>query len=224
MRAAAGSHEGRTNSDRLGHVGSRYSVSSCIESGTEAFPDPRASGVVSPAEGNSFRILYQQHFDELMRFVLRFGIRPHEAEDLVQRVFVVALRRREQVAIEQPGAWLRAVALRVVHEHFRWWRVRRAGEWILEQSWLGRLEHEIDPERDAVASEQLRRVRSVLRRMSGKLRDAFVLLDVEGLSTQEAAQLLGIPHNTMRSRHILAREEFKRLWQRTHRVEQGEIG
>jgi len=39
-----------------------------------------------------------------------------------------------------------------------------------------------------------------------------VLLDIEGLSSREAAQLLGISHNTVRSRHNLARDEFKRLW------------
>jgi RNA polymerase sigma-70 factor (ECF subfamily) len=190
-------------------------VSSCIEPGAEALPAHKASSIARLGERHSFRLLYQQHFDEIMGFVLRFGIRPHEAEDIVQRVFIVALRRSEQAeAIEQPSAWLRAVALRVVHEYFRWWKVRYAGVWLLEQSWAGRLEQEVDPERDALANESLRRVRSVLRRMSCKLRDAFVLLDIEGLSPREAAGLLGISHNTMRSRHILAREEFKRLWQR----------
>jgi DNA-directed RNA polymerase specialized sigma24 family protein len=48
--------------------------------------------------------------------------------------------------------------------------------------------------------------------MSHKLRDAFVLLDIDGMSARDAAELLGISHNTMRSRHNLAREEFKRLW------------
>jgi len=51
--------------------------------------------------------------------------------------------------------------------------------------------------------------------MSNKLRDALVLLDIEGVPPHEAAQLLGVPRNTVRSRHILAREEFKRLWDRT---------
>ena len=49
----------------------------------------------------------------------------------------------------------------------------------------------------------------------GKLRDAFVLIDIDGLTAREAAKLLGVSHNTMRSRHILARGEFKRLWERT---------
>ena len=179
-------------------------------------PEAKASVAVPAADKYEFCRLYQQHFDEVMGFVLRFGISAVDAEDLVQRVFVVALRRSDVAqAIEQPSAWLRAVALHVIHEHFRWWRVRRAGSWLVEQTWAGRQQDDMSPERQALAGESLQRVRCVLHRMSGKLRDAFVLLDVEGLSSREAAQLLGISHNTMRSRHNLAREEFKRLWQGT---------
>ena len=191
-------------------------MSSCVEPGAVVLPEAPASVAVPAANKIQFCRLYQQHFDEVMGFVLRFGIAAADAEDLVQRVFIVALRRCNVTqAIEQPSAWLRAVALHVVHEHFRWWRVRRAGSWLVEQTWAGRKEDAMSPEREALASESLQRVRCVLHRMSGKLRDAFVLLDIEGLSSREAAQLLGISHNTMRSRHHLARDEFKRLWQGT---------
>jgi RNA polymerase sigma factor (sigma-70 family) len=187
-------------------------VSSCLEPGAEVLPEAGARAARA-AEKLAFSQLYEQHFDQVMAFVLRFGIRAEDAEDLVQRVFVVALRRYESAEpIEQPTAWLRAVALRVVHEHFRWWRVRRAGQWLIEQSWAGRQDDEVSPERGVLANESLHRIRHVLHRMSSKLRDAFVLLDIEGMSARDAAQLLGISHNTMRSRHNLAREEFKRLW------------
>jgi RNA polymerase sigma-70 factor (ECF subfamily) len=187
-------------------------VSSCLEPGAEVLPEA-GSRAAPAAEKYAFSQLYEQHFDQVMAFVLRFGIRAEDAEDLVQRVFVVALRRYESAEpIEQPVAWLRAVALRVVHEHFRWWKVRRAGQWLLEQSWAGRQDDEVSPERDVLANESLHRIRQVLHRMSSKLRDAFVLLDIDGMSARDAAQLLGISHNTMRSRHNLAREEFRRLW------------
>jgi len=104
--------------------------------------------------------------------------------------------------------------MRIIREHFRWWKVRRAASWLVEHSWAGRTEDDLSPEREAAAGESLRQVRSVLRQMSGKLRDALVLLDVEGLSPREAALLLGVPLNTLRSRRLLAREEFKRLWDR----------
>jgi len=191
-------------------------VSSCLEPGAGTLHDvPSIPPVRSTAE-RAFRSLYLAYFDDVTRFVLRFGIESQDAEDLVQRVFVVALRQLEtNQPLQQPEAWLRAVALNLVHGHFRWWRVRRAARWVTEQSWAGRASDESDPERDVLANESLRRVRDVLVQMSGKLRDALVLLDIDGMSPSEAAQLLGVPRNTMRSRHALARAEFKRLWDRS---------
>jgi RNA polymerase sigma-70 factor, ECF subfamily len=170
---------------------------------------------IRPTQSRRFRQLYQANFDVVMRFILRFGIGRQDAEDLTQRVFLVAYRRcGDAEALESPEAFLRGVAVRVIHEHFRWWKVRRAKSWLVEHSWAGREEDEVDPERELLAGESLAQVREVLHRMSGKLRDAFVLLDVEGISTSEAAELLNVPVNTLRSRHGLAREEFKRLWSR----------
>ncbi len=177
--------------------------------------EPPCVRPVSEERNLEFRRLYREHFDAVMRLVLRFGVERHDAEDLTQRVFMVAFRQcSEAQAIECPEAWLRAVAIRIIREHFRWWKVRRAASWLVEHSWAGRTEDDLSPEREAAAGESLRQVRSVLCQMSGKLRDALVLLDVEGLSPREAALLLGVPFNTLRSRRQLAREEFKRLWDR----------
>jgi RNA polymerase sigma-70 factor (ECF subfamily) len=176
--------------------------------------DPTRELAASPTR--EFQRFYRQHFDAVSRFVLRFGIDRDDAEDLVQRVFLVVYRRIEQAEpIEHPDAYLRAVALRVVREHFRWWRVRHAAAWLVELSWAGRTEDDSTPERDMLAAESCVRVQRVLRHMSQKLREAIVLLDMQDLSPREAAELLEVPMNTLRSRRALAREEFKRLWERS---------
>jgi RNA polymerase sigma factor (sigma-70 family) len=177
--------------------------------------DPRELQAIRPTQSRRFHQLYQAHFETVMRFILRFGICRHDAEDLAQRVFMVAYRRSgDPEGIESPEAFLRAVTVRVIHEHFRWWKVRRAKSWLVEHSWAGRDEDAVDPERNLLAGESLEEVRSVLRKMSEKLRDAFVLLDIEGIPIRDAAEILGVPINTLRSRHGLAREEFKRLYAR----------
>lgn len=173
---------------------------------------------VKSADGHWFRQLYVNHFESVMRLFLRFGVTRHDAEDLTQRVFMIAhAHSTESEQIERPEAWLRAITVRVVREHFRWWKVRRAGQWLVEHSWVGRTEEESTPERVALAEESLDQVRDVLLRMSDKLREALVLLDIEDLSPREAAELLSVPTNTLRSRRALAREEFKRLWERAQR-------
>lgn len=147
--------------------------------------------------------------------MLRFGIGRHDAEDIAQRVFLVAHRHVEDHdGIEHPSAWLRAITVRVVREHYRWLRLRRAASWLVELSWAGRARDELTPEREALAGESLGHVRDVLLHMSEKLREALVLLDIEDLSPREAAELLRVPQNTLRSRRALAREEFRRLWEK----------
>ncbi len=187
-------------------------MSSCIGSGVNALPEVPCAASASPAMSD-FRQLYTKHFDEVMTFVLRFGLNHYDAEDLTQRVFMVALRHcAEQGPLVEARHWLRAVALRLIHQHFRWWRVRYAAKWLITQTWAGVDENDISPERETSASESLREVREILGRMSTKLRDTLVLLDIDGTPPREAAELLGIPRNTIRSRHRLARSQFKRLW------------
>lgn len=184
-------------------------------------PEDRALGNEALAHRSGelwFRQLYRTHFDEVIKLALRFGIARHDAEDITQRVFLVAHRHLETYEqIEHPSAWLRAITIRIIREHYRWWRLRHAASWLLEFSWAGRAREELTPERDAVAGESLAAVREVLLLMSDKLREALVLLDIEDLSPREAAELLRVPQNTLRSRRALAREEFRRLWERAQR-------
>jgi RNA polymerase sigma factor (sigma-70 family) len=199
--------------DPLGGVGPRGIVSSCAEEQIAALDEPCMLVQQKVGKPVSFAGLYRGHFDEVIHLILRFGIRPADAEDLAQKVFMIAHQRTAELKeLERPGAWLRGVTLRVVREHFRWWKVRRVASWIVEYSWAAE-EYDLHTPEVAASTEQtLSQVRVVLGRMSDKLREAMVLLNVEGMTPREAACELGVPENTMRSRRILARQEFARLW------------
>ena len=82
-----------------------------------------------------------------------------------------------------------------------------------DHSWAGSGIEERTPEHAALGDESLERLRTVLEQMSPKLRDTLVLVDLEELLPREAAEILGVPLNTVRSRRALARAEFRRLWQ-----------
>jgi RNA polymerase sigma-70 factor (ECF subfamily) len=69
-----------------------------------------------------------------------------------------------------------------------------------------------DPEDDTARLQMQQRINVVMGALSSKLREALVLTEIEGLRPQEAAQVLGVPVNTVRSRRRLATEEFRRLW------------
>lgn len=173
-------------------------------------------GVEPAAEERAERAfcrLYEEYFEEVHGLVCRFGVAPNDALDLTQQVFSVALRHKQSLTqIAAPHSWLRAIVLRVVHEHYRFLRVRRLKAWLVEHSWAARAIDERTPEIGTLEDEMRARVRGVLERMSTKLRDTLVLVELEELDPQEVAKILAISHNTLRSRRRLARAEFARLW------------
>jgi len=161
----------------------------------------------------AWRLLYDQHFDRVYRLVCRFGVEPGEVEDITQRAFIVAFRRITEVEeVRNPGAWLRGIAVRVVAQHRRWRRVREAKRWLLRDIRVAAPLPVMTPERNAVVSEELDRIREVLNGLNSRHRDVLVLCDIEECSPREAAELLKIPVNTVRSRRRAAREKFTTIW------------
>ncbi len=170
----------------------------------------------------AWRRLYDSEFQRAYRLILRSGVDPSDAEDLAQRAFVIVHRRLSEGdnvcnvgAVRNVGAWVRGIVLKVVSEHYRWRKVRRLKNWLLPDV-AGTSPGEVpNPESEAASLQQRARIAEVLGGMSHKLRDVLVLTEIEGLGPQEAAEVLGCPTNTVRSRRRLALEDFRRRWRAT---------
>jgi RNA polymerase sigma-70 factor (ECF subfamily) len=162
--------------------------------------------------------LYERHFDDVYRLIRRGGVSASDADDVAQRVF---LRVHDLLAsgavseVVNPLGWLRAITIRVVSEHHRFWRIRRVKHWVVELT-ASLLPRSATPEQTLAATRDQERVAQILALMSPKLRDVLVLCDLEELALGEVAMILDIPKNTVRSRRKLAREQFARLWSRRH--------
>jgi len=189
-----------------------------LDSTLVAPPQPPAANSQRGQAELTFVELYAEHFERVFRLLGRYGIAPADVEDLTQQVFGVALAQKEQLGdIQNPRAWLSAIAVRVAHEHYRWRRVRRVRAWLVEHSWAGRAVDDQTPEVGALENETAVRVRQVLGGMSEKLRDTLVLVELDELDPREVAEILAIPYNTLRSRQRLAKVEFERLWRLSER-------
>jgi RNA polymerase sigma-70 factor, ECF subfamily len=163
--------------------------------------------------GSALGTLYRAHFDMVFHQILRSGVPTADAEDLAQQVFLVAHKHlKDGTVIDNPGGWLRGVALRVVADHFRWRKVRRLKEWILPGLPGAEPQRARDPEADTASAQAQAMISEVLAEMSSKLRDTFVLLEVEQVDLETAAAILGCPANTVRSRRRLAQEAFRRAY------------
>lgn len=149
----------------------------------------------------------EAHFQFIWRSLRRLGLRDDQVDDAAQQVFEVAARKLALIEVGSEKAYLFKTALLVATEHRRVSARNRA-----------RTDEECDP--DALADrhpdpevatgllERRRLLDEMLDGMPLDLRTVFVLFELEGLSTEEIAELTECPVGTAASRLRRSREEF----------------
>lgn len=75
-----------------------------------------------------------------------------------------------------------------------------------------------NPVVSAVVSEQQKKVRSLLEKLPAKYRMVLVLRDIEGLPSQEVAEIIKSNDATVRWRLHKARQMFKEIWERHNQI------
>lgn len=100
----------------------------------------------------------------------------------------------------------RKVTLRVGYRYFRGKRPVAAPLHLVPP-----VADELDPESRAMSRQALVSVRRCLDKLPEKRRAVFLLCDVEGLSPQQASELIGVRPGAVRSRLMHARREVRRM-------------
>jgi RNA polymerase sigma-70 factor (ECF subfamily) len=151
------------------------------------------------------RRLYVAHAPALRLTLQRLAGNGLDPDDLVQEVFVIALRKSADLSRAQsPTGWLFGVATKVAATR------RRTATW---RRWLGleaagELSSAECPARTLEQKQASQTVQRALEVLSAAKRDVFVLFELQGLTGEEIAQSLGIPLKTVWSRLFYARREF----------------
>jgi RNA polymerase sigma-70 factor, ECF subfamily len=168
----------------------------------QPFPMAAASDV-SPAE--AVRRLYVEHSGELRLGVARLAGKHLDADDLLQEVFMVALRKPQDVlTADSPKAWLYGVAVKVAASRRRTATVRR----FFGFDEVGELADPESPTRTVEQRDASKRVERVLSKLSDKKREVLVLHELQGLPGEEIAAALQIPLKTVWTRLFHARKDF----------------
>jgi RNA polymerase sigma-70 factor (ECF subfamily) len=158
--------------------------------------------------------LFRRHAPFVASFVHKLGAQPHEIEDLVQEVFLVAHRRGgfADDGRARPTTWLAEISLRV------WSSTRRRRLRKPEDPDQATVSHARAPGQSPLRAvengEALDRVRSALEDLDEDRRAIFILFELEGEPCTAIAAALDIPVGTVYSRLHKARKEFREAYQR----------
>jgi RNA polymerase sigma-70 factor (ECF subfamily) len=178
---------------------------------------------VQAQQSEAFDLLFERYAETIRRHLLHIVREDHAAEDLLQEVFLRVWTRAEQW--NGQGAfkgWLFRIATNLALNHIR--AGRRHPEqpllppedfteeasldppaWLVDTSSLG-------PEAALEALEQDRHLRQIIQELPEEKRAVIQLVHQFELSLREAAEELGIPEGTARSRLHYARARLDRQW------------
>jgi len=158
------------------------------------------------AKGNedAFLQLYRRNQAALYRFALRMTGNAWAAEEIVQDVFMTLMRDTKKYDASRGtlGAFLYGVARNRVMKHLE----RLPREVALEEKQEDGqgpgvvLQDAFTPAMWLEKRERLEHVRAAVLELPTEFREAVVLCELEEKSYEEAAQLIGCPIGTIRSR------------------------
>ncbi|SNR76069.1 RNA polymerase sigma-70 factor, ECF subfamily [Methylobacillus rhizosphaerae] len=140
------------------------------------------------------QLLYQEHHAWLRNWINKKLGCTSGAADLAQDTFLSLLLKAELPALQEPRAYLSRVAHGLLVDHLR----RRD----FERAYLEALAHFSQPEAGSPESralmlELLIRIDVMLDGLPAKVRTAFLLLQLEGLSYTEIAAQLNVSTRTV---------------------------
>jgi RNA polymerase sigma-70 factor (ECF subfamily) len=174
------------------------------QSGVEGAPsDADLLRRVASGDVEALGALYDRHARALLAFARR-AASPEDAEDIVQNVFLRALSCAERFdpAAASARPWLFGITARIAGERRR--SLRRFGAAIVRLATFGKRA----AEPHAVERTDVERA---LASLSPPKREALLLVEVEGLTCEEAAAALGVPVGTVWTRLHHARREMRDL-------------
>jgi RNA polymerase sigma-70 factor (ECF subfamily) len=190
-------------------------------SGVHAAPEPEGAGPSMSGVSREARLrtLVERYVDFVARVLRNAGTPQSEVDDDVQRTFITAARRLDDMRPGAEKSFLLRIALHTA-AHARRTLARRRE--VPEEEAPEVVDVSFSPERLTEQKRARQMLDGVLEQMDGDLRTVFVLYEFEDLSMAEIAEVIAIPRGTVASRLRRAREDFRervRVLQGTDKAE-----
>jgi RNA polymerase sigma-70 factor (ECF subfamily) len=191
-----------------------------------ALPDHELMARLKDAGGDQlvagFDVIVHRYKNAIVSFLFRYVGDFRTAEDLAQETFLRVFRKiREYNSTAKFSTWLYTIASNLAKDEFK----RRVRHPAKSLDWInvgGDTTREVPqvkadttesmPDRQLEDEEMRAAVNQALKQLEEHDREILLLKDVQGLSYEEIAQVLGLPMGTVKSRISRARLAFKEIW------------
>jgi RNA polymerase sigma-70 factor (ECF subfamily) len=176
-------------------------------------------------DAHAFEVLFERYGEMIERHLARLVHDNAVAQDLAQEAFLRVWTRAEQWNESGPfKAWLYRIATNLALNHLRSVRRRReqpldapseqaegedeslAPAWMLDAATLG-------PDASLELAEEREQFRRLVEGLPEEKRQVFRLVHQMEMSLRDAADELGIPEGTAKSRLHYAKKQLARAWQ-----------
>ena len=167
---------------------------------------------VRNGDSEMYGILYQRHKGTVAGMLMRMTGGARDLEDLVADVFLTAYKKRAQY--KQVGSfksWLCRIAVNTARQHNRKQGFRRRAMADFARGNVSPAPSYASVKDDLERQEMRGLLMSCLSKIRPKLREVFVLRDLENMSYDEIAGILGCPVGTVKSRLNSARSAMIKL-------------
>jgi RNA polymerase sigma-70 factor (ECF subfamily) len=168
----------------------------------------------------AFNLLILRYQNLLFGIALRLLNDEDAAADAVQEALISAFRRFDTFRGDSLRSWLARVVVNACYDEIRKKRRQHSvpleqfnadGDEIETSYWL--VDPQADPEVQYESSELESAIQKSLHKLPAIYRLVLVLVDVEGLSYEEAASAVGVPVGTVKSRLARARLQMQKSLQ-----------
>ena len=184
---------------------------------TASFADSYLLEGLQAGTEDAYEALITRFQQPVYNLVIRLLNDPADASDVVQEVFLKVFRNvggfRGQSSLK---TWVYRIAVNEAHNHRRWFSRHRKQEVCIEpaEESSGGLRDSIpDPGRSpfemALSGERRQAIEAALAEINPTFRAAVVLRDIEDLSYDEIAEIMGVSLGTVKSRILRGREALR---------------
>ena len=152
------------------------------------------------------RAMVDEHLNSVARTLRHAGVPSSDLDDEIQRTFIVAARRIDDVQVGAERSFLIQVAQNLAWHARRKMARRRE---VLDGNPPERIEETVTPEFLAGRKQMRQLFDDIIGSMHESLRAVFTLFEFEEMSMGEVAETLGLPRGTVASRLRRARAQFR---------------